>query len=223
MEYYLYVSRAKVDMLLSQIPEKVRRSMAAELGINVGILNVKVRAEQETAPENLYLRASALIDHIKKTEQVGTIDDPAAWIEDSQMVKVVHPEGNRDVVFFVGVSESGTRFGLGGSAGHLVTRMSAGEPTIGWSFMPDLIIELRIAERVMEEGHLIAAERLISNSEGHGGGRYPWPEVLDLWHQQAEVPPTRVKFLARRLLVDEHRYLGFRAVLATPLFVAMDD
>jgi hypothetical protein len=42
MKYYVYVSRTKVDMLVSQIPPKISQRIAAELDIDLKLIQVKL-------------------------------------------------------------------------------------------------------------------------------------------------------------------------------------
>ncbi len=60
MEYYLYISESKVNMLFPQIPQATKGKLGAEVGGNVGVLKATVKSEKESQPkENLISRLQA--------------------------------------------------------------------------------------------------------------------------------------------------------------------
>jgi uncharacterized protein DUF7019 len=42
LKYYIYVSKAKVDMLLPQVPLTFKTKFDAEIGVHIGILSGKI-------------------------------------------------------------------------------------------------------------------------------------------------------------------------------------
>jgi len=87
MKYYLYISDAKVDMLLPQVPHKARKKTSAELGFDLKILNAKYKTEAETDSDRI-TRLEAVVDFIHEYGNIGTLDEPDDFIEDVATVGV---------------------------------------------------------------------------------------------------------------------------------------
>src|SRR5258708_16854110 len=129
-------------MLLPQIPQKLKSKMAAEIGVNIGVLTASLKSERdvdEKADRNS--RLNTVIKFLRKTEDVGSIDEPRNWIEGTEDVRVAYPE-EREAVFFVGRSQAQTLFALAGSSAHLTSRGACDTTNIGWSFLPSLLGQL---------------------------------------------------------------------------------
>lgn|SRR5262245_2475486 len=152
MEYFLYISDSKVDMLFPQTSEKDKTKTAAEIGVNIGVFkgNVKTEREMETHNDRIS-RLAAVSNHLSECEKLGTIDQPNAWIKDTQSAQIVCLPQNDKVVFFIGESSKSTRFALGGSTGNLVSRPSPETIGYGYSFLPNLLHSMRIMEAGLEE------------------------------------------------------------------------
>lgn len=79
MKYFVFVSNTKVDMLLPQIPQEVKSKLAAEVGVNVGILMAKLKSERDRGVKLDHIsRLNAVTKYIRNTQDIGTIDEPKA-------------------------------------------------------------------------------------------------------------------------------------------------
>ena len=76
MKYFVYMSDAKVDMLLPQIPQEVKSKLAAEIGVNVGVLSAKLKSERDTGvkPDRIS-RLSTVTGFLRSTQNIGTVDE----------------------------------------------------------------------------------------------------------------------------------------------------
>ncbi len=223
MKYFLFVSDAKVDMLLPQIPQESKSKLAAEIGVNVGVLSAKLKSEQDTGvkPDSIS-RLNAVSNFLRNTQNIGTVDEPEAWVEGTQDVRIVYPTSSRQAVFFVGRSETQTRFALAGSSAHLISRKTSTDD-IGWSFLPDLMIQLRAIFHTFEDSSITEELADLSMSTVTSGYEFEWIDHVGALEERATGPSMKVSFLAKRLLAGKHERLGFNAVLATPLYVAMEE
>ena len=224
MEYYLYISDSKVDMLLPQVPEKTRAKLAAEFGVNVGVLEAKFKSERDTGtPDNRVARLQAVINHIRPSLEVGSVEQPGKWIEDVQDARSIYLADNKQIIFFIGKSRAGARFGLGGSAAHLVSRGKGEKVEIGWSFLPDLLFNLQVMLRTQDDPRLsiAATEEFIKGSTKEN--EFEWMDLLDHANRMASGPSMKIKFLAKTLLAGTHPNDHVKGILATPLYVAMAD
>jgi hypothetical protein len=218
MKYFVFVSDAKVDMLLPQIPQKLKSKLAAEIGVNIGVLTASLKSERDVDEKaDRISRLNAVIKFLRKTEDVGSIDEARNWIEGTEDVRVTYPSEEREAVFFVGRSRAQTRFALAGSSAHLTSRGASNTTDIGWSFLPDLLMQLRPAITTFEDPRFKNEIALTKDTESE------WIEFVTVLEEHAPGPPMRVNFFAKRLLAAKHPYLGFNALLATPLYVAMEE
>ena len=87
MKYYLYVSHAKVDMLLQQIPYEAKKKIAAEFKVNFGVLSASRKSESETT-ENSIARLDVLCEFIRKYGDTGTVDSPGEYVADSMALNL---------------------------------------------------------------------------------------------------------------------------------------
>ena len=80
IEYYLYISESKVNMLFPQIPQETKGKLGAEVEASLGVLKAKVKSEKESQPkENLIAQLQAVVDYLKRSEQPGSVDKPKSW------------------------------------------------------------------------------------------------------------------------------------------------
>jgi hypothetical protein len=165
------------------------------------------------------MRLRAVINYLRQSDAIGTVDEPNSWIEDMQEAKLVYLPENDKVIMFIGESNNGTYFGLGGSAAHLVSHGKPEKIEIGWSFLPDLLDSLRVMVKVWIEE---------PNSDGYiakvaGGDETEWMELLRAAKRASSGPQIRIKFLAKKLLAGTHKQDRFKGVMATPLYVSMSE
>jgi hypothetical protein len=221
MEYYLYVSESKVNMLFPQIPQETKGKLGAEVEASLGVLKAKVKSEKESQPkENLIARLQAVVDYLKRSEQPGSVDKPKSWIEDTQSARVIYLAENNQVVFFVGTSPGGSRFALGGSAANLLSHQKPETVQIGWSFLPDLIQSLQIMVSVSDEkSSQESVERFLRGTAA--SNEFEWMDLLKAVQGASSGTTMRIKFIAKKLLSGAHVQDGRFGVLATPLYVAM--
>ncbi len=223
MKYFVFVSDAKVDMLLPQIPRELKSKLAAEIGVNIGVLTASLKSERDIGEKaDRISRLNTVIKFLRKTEDVGSIDEPRNWIEGTEDVRVAYPE-EREAVFFVGRSQAQTLFALAGSSAHLTSRGASDTTNIGWSFLPSLLGQLRAMIDTFEDPSINDQSRDIVSRALAETTESEWLDLVQELEKVAPGPRMKVSFLAKRLLAAKHEYLGFNAVLATPLYVAMEE
>ena len=82
-------------------------------------------------------------------------------------MRIIYPTASRQAVFFVGRSETQTRFAIAGSSAHLNSRGETGTTNdIGWSFLPDLMIQLKGMINTFEESRI--GDELAESRLPHG-------------------------------------------------------
>jgi hypothetical protein len=120
LKSYVYISDSKVDMLYPQIPQNFLSKIAAELKINLGVLNLTVGHQR--AEKNRQDKLNLIIRYLKEEGAVGTVDSPKKYFEGVLPMRW-RPFGEGNLVYFGGSTEScvpRTVLGLGGSMHHLI-------------------------------------------------------------------------------------------------------
>jgi Family of unknown function (DUF7019) len=119
--YYVYVSDNKVDQLYSKVRKTFLGRIAAELGIGLPPLSLKLSGKDDplgTEETKRYRRLETVTKHIRKNFPVGTIDDPSEYFEGT--LPMIYLERKKtNIVLFVGKTDE-TTLALFGSS-HQMT------------------------------------------------------------------------------------------------------
>ena len=216
LRYYMYVSDAKVDMLLSQIEPAAKRKLAKEFSVGIKIFGAKHTSERLEGEDRI-CRLEAVVNYLTDHGEVGPLEDPRRFFGGEIDMRWGLYDPARDGLVFFGGSNDNAIIGLGGSTHHLIGAAPAPETTIPRSQTVALLRALRAAA-TREETH--------SELEG-------WPdersalEAVGTAVSHAGGPPARLEFVAKRLLSgpDPARFANERklVVLGSPLYVAMVD
>jgi hypothetical protein len=211
MKYYVYISDAKVDMLLPQISETHKKKVATEYGIDLKVFSAKRKVEQEEN-ENRIARLEAVVSFIREFGNLGTVQKPDEYLEDSMPMyfRLLGRDADAiDAVFFFG-KELDSYVGMGGSARHLIGSSGARESWLASSLTPILLRVLRESlepndkATIESDWNLWLATECFEESEKRG------------------LPLENYRFMAKRLAVADYT-TGQKVILSTPLYVAKDD
>ena len=214
---FVYISDAKVDLLLSHIPDGQKKKISEEIGFDLKIIKASFREEHSTN-DNRYNRLLAaekfLLDD--KDTRIGSPGDlELPWIQGTIEAKYV--ELGPGAVMFVSKLNN-TYVGLGGTSIHMIgfnpTRVER-----SYSFTPTLIERLYQFENQKPELALQLPEHLIKStiSGGRSQGFKTWTTVIESAYLE-NVITQHYKFLAKRLVTtSDHRNMNY--TLATPLYV----
>lgn len=210
MKYYLYISDAKVDMLLPQVPHEIKKKTATEMGFDLKVLKMNRKTETES-DENRITRLETVLSFIREYGKVGSIDEPDDFIDDTEFMPFDSVE---PLVYFTGTTKRSV-FALAGSTHHLLGSNS-NSSTVSKSLLSSIIHWLNERDRTNGEpdkfsNHALGSICAMALDSNTGG-----------------VPKQRLEFFAKRLLFDsEYNYMyaekKIRVLLATPLYVAMTD
>jgi hypothetical protein len=220
MRFFTYISDAKVDMLLPQVPHGVQQKLAAEVGFNFGVVSGKVGAEVQPL-ESRVARLVVVEQHVRSTEHVEPPGADAKWIGgELSMSSVDIGDG---CLLFVGEADEWL-LALGGSARHLAGGAAPRTAEITFSFLHD--IASRLAELTANEPAMldVIPERLHVDTLAPGvhQGAKAWAELIT-WcsglHERS--PQQRLGFLAKRLAAQQ--YGGRSVILASPLYIEVLD
>lgn len=118
MQYYVYLSQGKIDMLYPQVPRSIVKQVALEVGIRVAWFSTTLKTlDRDVA---LAVKARAVAAHIRKTEQVTTAAGAGPYLFDRLPLKWgVLPDRKEGLSFF-GNTFGGHRLVLIGHSHSLV-------------------------------------------------------------------------------------------------------
>lgn len=223
-KYYIYISDAKIDMLLPQVPHDLKKKVAIEFKLSLKVFEVGRKSESES-DDSRVARLQSVVEYLRSESQMGSVDQPSVYIQGELPMKwgpyvllmpnfqSSDPDANRarmptDFVFFGGATEK-TFCGLVGSAHHLAGSVASkgGVEEYGGSAMPTAMYylnQLEFTKDAPQSGQIL----------DYLGG------VID----RLSGPSQRLEFMAKRLLEGETKS-GPRThcLIASPLYVALAE
>lgn len=220
MRYFTYISDAKVDLILGQVPQNFREKISAEIGFNLGLLSGKLSSETHTL-ENRVARLRVAEEYIRKTEKIGTASAPAKWIKGSlPMFSVSVGEG---CLLYIGEGASWV-LALAGSATHLAGGAAPEAAPVPFSFLHNIAKHVAGLTDKKPEWLDSIPEQLHPDllAAGVHEGVESWFKVIcwcTKWRERSL--SQQLSFLAKRLA--DQPYGGRRIVLATPLYIEVMD
>jgi hypothetical protein len=205
LRYYLYISDAKVEMMLPQIDPGFDRVSESEIGFDVKVASAKRRV---ATTSNRVARLERVVRYLDDFADVGTVDEPGQYFRGRMPMR--WGSITSSLVYFGGATER-TVVGLGGSAGHLHGEQGRAD-AFAPSSLPGIVEGLR---------GVLAAD----GADGQ-------PEALPaahLAHRQLRGTEQDLEFVAKRLAhgpspypeLDPHE--GMNVLVGSPIFVALGD
>lgn len=217
MKYYVYISDAKVDMLLAQIPHEAKQRLATEFKFDLKLLSASRKSETESE-DNRFSRLEAVVTFIREYGNLGTVDEPDDYVEDSLEMRW-GPYGMGDekeppLIYFGGVTDR-TIIGLGGSIKHVIGN-SGVTHTHSHSATPMLLARLERELKLDEQA--MSPPDDAGNTEVSGD----WSlRAVELATTEVKGPKQWLEFMAKRLLFGRGYSKKKKVLLATPLYVAL--
>lgn len=230
MKYYLYISDAKVDMLLPQIPHEAKTRIATEFKFDLKLLGASRKTETES-DDNRFTRLEAVVAFIREYGNLSSVDQPDEYVEGNMEMRwgpyindsldpYINPSPDKEspLIYFGGLTEQ-TIVGLGGSTKHVLGNTSL-SPAYSHSATPFLVYRL-VKELGLSLGESPASdldEKTLANKydSEHWSLR-----AVELATTQMKGPLQQVEFVAKRLLYGKGHSKRKKVLLATPLYVAM--
>jgi hypothetical protein len=221
MKYYLYISDAKVDMLFPQVPHDIKKKVALEFKMDLKLLSASRKTETESE-DNRVARLETVVDFIRQYGNVGSIDAPDEYIDDTLDMQW-GSYADTSVVYFGGETNK-TILGLGGSMKHLLGNAgiqaapsNSATPFLMKYLTDDLAIRYPDADAKEAQQSGLDLPSLVATA-------------VKLTSTNMRGPQQKVAFLAKKLAYGPVTQFGNNPVpedknvlLATPLYISMAD
>lgn len=214
-------------MLYPQIPRNVLDKIAGELKINLGFLNLTLKDNQGNE-KTRYDKLQLISRYIEKQCNVGTVDSPKEYFKGVLPMRW-GPYGdmmvneNEHLVYFVGMTNSETILGLGGSMHHII-----GEER-GESRPHSHSATFAIISKLSKELDIQVDDRTELKTMHFNDSELSLRAVM-LATTQMDGPIQNFEFLAKKLLEGETEnfnatgsYTKTYVVLGTPIYVAFAE
>ena len=213
---YLYVSETKIDMLYPQILKTILDNIDDESNINTGFGST-LTANPDSG-KTLYDKLDLVSSYIEKEGTVGTVDSPLQYFKGIRPMRwgSYGRDEKSQLVYFGGITDTGTVLGLGGSMHHVLEKERGGSHaqshSLSFALANKLSVELNIPLTPGDKYEIEGQSRAFAlNDESY-------LEAVSLATHQMEGPLQNLEFLAQRLVAGgEDR----KVVLGTPIYVAV--
>jgi hypothetical protein len=221
LQYYIYISQSKVEMLVPQIPAFDLRSLEAELKVNVAAFAVGVKKPASAPSPELAAKTRAVSGYLQKQEGwVGTVTSPQRFVRGVAPLQYgVMKDYVAELAFFGGIVD-GVKVGLIGSSASLVGAAAKADANHSLDYY--VLKFLRSAAGDDDESEEAAADpevEMALDEQFEMNFAEPFETALDEALQPGVFPPNqfRLEFLAKPLFQNE------RVLVATPIYVAFAD
>jgi len=215
INYFVYISDSKIEMLYEQIPWDGRKNLSYELGIDFGIIKARFSNVQNTV---------AQITKIKMIEKyvsrrTGTVAFPRIYFHgEREMIWVPYCQSDEEFENFVyfGGEFLGTQVGLGGTTTNcLGISQNKGEQITSFSLSSYLLSALARGKEIPDP------RRIHSKGYKMKDVQTKALKAVVVANDTLAYPKQRMKFLAKRFLcgsVDASPVL-----IGSPIYVAHAD
>lgn len=227
LEYYAYLSEQTIQRLFEQIPNKMLPTIAAELGIDLHFLTIKVTKDRGDQKKALTTQLRAVEAYLEKhqSEHIGTIDNPKRYIKGTlPMFSYFLPQGfgvkesDKPELIYFGGSTNTTILGLAGSASYVFGDTNGRMDQVS-SSLPYLV------SMIAREYHIIPANPRFRHNRDNIPQTLDTMEYMEEYNRQDQ-QLQNFSFLAK-LKLDSQKVIGWegdqRILLASPLYVAYAD
>lgn len=210
IKYYLYLSQVKIEMLWGQISIADRKSISAELKVNIGVISAGIRANDKE--ETIYNQLKVVSEYLQKNKHIGTLDSPGKFFRGTinmswqELSFYNDPNFDGKMVLFSGVDDGSNKIvGLVGSAAHIVGMKNLEPDSLGYA-KPSFW--MKISEELNPPN-----EKEINDNLSDVGNMIDYQA-----RRRKDGPPKqRLEFIAKTYMSKD----GF--ILGSPIYVAESD
>ena len=211
MDYYLYQSRSKIEMLWEQMPRKRFNSLSAKLGFNLGFANGEISANPESI--DIYQKIRFIEEFLKR--KTGYIFDPKEYVHCLMDVSWGQYENYEDMVYFSG-HHDGVVVGLAGSMRNCI---GSGNSTSLTSYsLSSAITQALVSKRIIPNP--IPGFMRDYSAKDRNTQQRVLDAVCEGHLSTYGKPQDKIEFLAKTLQTGTSR-LNSAIWLGTPIYVRL--
>lgn len=215
IDYFVYISDSKIEMLYEQIPWEGRKKLSYELGIDFGIVKARFSSVQNTIAQ--ITKIKIIEKYISR--RTGTVASPRSYFH-GEMEMTWGPyyqseEEFENFVYFGGKS-LGIHVGLGGTITNcLGMSQNTGKQITSFSLSSYFLSALARGKGIPDPKRIYSKGNKLSDIETNA------LEAVVVANSSPGYPKQRMKFLAKRFVrgsVD-----AGPVIVGSPIYVAHAD
>ena len=214
MNYFVYISDSKVEMLYEQMPLPIREKLSFELSIDFGVVKAKfANTDKETSRTTKLKLIEKFIS--KKT---GTLLAPRSYFH-GEMDMIWGPYHDYENFVYFGGANENIHVGLGGTLTNCigVPKKTTEEPT-SYSLSPYLVSALAKKKELPDPQKAFTSRHRVKKLDEEA------ISAVVVANSNSLLPRQKMKFLAKRIISGSADESDNRPVLiGTPIYVAHAD
>lgn len=213
MEYFLYISDSKLEMLYEQISWPLRERLAFELSIDVGLVKANFKNTEYQFARSKKLE---IVEH-HLLKDTGTIFQPNTYFY-GEMNMLWGPYQNYDNFVYFGGNGEFVHVGLGGTLTNCIGISAECEQTSSYSLSPYLVSALA------KKNEIFDPHKGYTNRHGvRELNEMAMKAVVESNHTLM-LTRQRLKFFAKKIVYGDCEYFGaHRVLIGSPIYVAAAD
>jgi len=206
MDYYVYISKSKVDMLYDQIATSKGEKSESSIGFDLKLLKGSTKTSQE-AVENYYVKLKAVLEALEREGKIGEVwgNDGKEFIRGELDLKWLLDKDLGTNSSYWGLNEEKRALALMGSVHHVIGHHTVDQPE-GLSASILFTLFHNMKDRL--ESPLEELEKT---------GNYPGQ--LRMLTDRIVMPSQRFEFTAKVLYHGRDSYSKELSLVASPLYV----
>ena len=214
MNYFVYISDSKVEMLYEQIPWSIREKFSFELSIDFGVVKARFsNTDSETA-------RTTKLKLIEKSisRKIGTLFKPRSFFR-GEMNMIWGPYHDYENFVYFGGTNENIHVGLGGTLTNCIgfPKKTTEEPT-SYSLSSYLVSSLAKKKELPDLQKGFTSSYRVSELEERA------ISAVVAANSRSLLPRQKMKFLAKRVISGVASNQNNRPVLiGTPIYVACAD
>ncbi|MFJ3405972.1 DUF7019 family protein [Promicromonospora sp. NPDC090134] len=217
LSYYLYVSDAKIDMMLQQIDPGSTQGHQTEFSIGLKVFGARRTVVAEAGADRI-ARLERVLRYLSDTRSIGSLDAPESFFWGMMPMRwnVIPTELSGPLAFFGG-TWNGMSVGLGGSSRHVLGAGTADAGFFSGSMTPTILGGIASSE--------LEDELVVDAVQDELDGDLDALETVRKAVSGLTGPTQNVEFVAKRLLHGDAGGPGAArsVLLGTPVYVALVD
>lgn len=211
MEYYMYISDSKVEMLYEQIPWARREEISFELGISFGL----IKAKFSKSPSQIAQACKVKLIEKHLSKKTGTAISPRSYFRDEMEMIWGSYNGYENFVYFGGKTQ-GVDVGLGGTMTNCIgVSHNTSEKITSFSLSHMLVSALAKGKEIPDSEMHYAGNRRLNDLKESA------LDAVQIANNSLGYPKQKLKFLAKKFAYRfQDKSDQVSILIGSPIYVA---